>query len=960
MERFFSAAGLLLLVAGVPAVLVGSHVVPSVHDLRAITHPASWPNSLSRPLDDDVVVQVVGLIAWLVWLWLAICFGAELVANLRGRPTVRIPGSRHGQSLAAFLVGTSLALFPSARVAVPLRFQAVEAAASRPLRPTPLGGPLSSVPEFGSAATAVTTSAETALQTYTVQPGDTLWSIASRELGSPLAWRELAQLNMGRPQPDGRELTDAHWIFPGWLLLLPPAPASDTPSEPSAPSMQNAVASAPAQAPTQAAPPAAPVATPTPPAPAPAEPSPAPSPASGSASANGHAVGIGERPHVPIVPIGYGVVGAAVVGVVDRMRRAQQRRRGKGLRIALPEGELVELERGLRIGADQDAVEWIDLGQRLLSSRAIPGPGQTLPPRIVAARLCDEALELLLDPACSGSQPPEPFETSPDGFTWILRRDAAFLQRMRSDPHVSGAEAPLPALVTLGRDERGLLLVDVERAGSISASGAEAEGLVEAMAVEMACSKWSDQVDLVLVGLADSVEALERISVAPSVASVVQKVERRVRERRELLDIVRRATNFESRWLEGGDAWDLCVVICMRAAAMSEPQAVDELIRLAGDGSCGLAVVCASETSIARTRVRVDLGPIDFELGMAELSELDRSAVWPQRVESGFAEKVGALVDVASRGEGVSPRTPPYDRFTIDPPPAPSGSRVARPGSISDEDEAPPGTDLGADAGTHPGTGTPHDTPPDTASRSVPEVEVRVLGPIEIVGAAPFNRAWSVELVVYLAMHRPGATTDAWSTALWPDRLMAPASLHSTASAARRALGISRAGQDHLPRSHGRLALGPGVTTDFEQLLALSRSVDPSDWERALALVRGRPFEGLRAPDWALLEGITANIEAVVVDLACRYSELCLSTGDAAGAQFGARQALRVSPYDERLFRILMRAADLNGNPAGVISVMEELTRLVADDIEPFDSVHPETLELYRALARRPLSRRGR
>ena len=60
-----------------------------------------------------------------------------------------------------------------------------------------------------------------------------------------------------------------------------------------------------------------------------------------------------------------------------------------------------------------------------------------------------------------------------------------------------------------------------------------------------------------------------------------------------------------------------------------------------------------------------------------------------------------------------------------------------------------------------------------------------------------------------------------------------------------------------------------------------------------------------------------------------------------------------MSPYDERLFRILLRSADMAGNPAGVESVMAELIHLVADDVEPFDAVHPETLDLYRSLSRR-------
>jgi DNA-binding SARP family transcriptional activator len=242
---------------------------------------------------------------------------------------------------------------------------------------------------------------------------------------------------------------------------------------------------------------------------------------------------------------------------------------------------------------------------------------------------------------------------------------------------------------------------------------------------------------------------------------------------------------------------------------------------------------------------------------------------------------------------------------------------------------------------------------------------VAVLGHVEIRGAArEFTRAWSRELVVYLAMHPYGASNDTWATALWPDRIMAPSSLHSTASVARRALGRARNGQDHLPHSHGRLALANTVGTDWDRFVALADAADAGSWRSALELVRGRPFEGLRASDWPILEGIGPAIESAVVDLSCGLAEACLSAGDPRGAEWAARRGLLVSPYDERLYRILMRAADRAGHPAGVESVMAELVKLVADDIEPLDSVHPSTVELYRSLTRRrapaPTMRRAR
>lgn len=233
-------------------------------------------------------------------------------------------------------------------------------------------------------------------------------------------------------------------------------------------------------------------------------------------------------------------------------------------------------------------------------------------------------------------------------------------------------------------------------------------------------------------------------------------------------------------------------------------------------------------------------------------------------------------------------------------------------------------------------------------------VEVQILGPVQVVGAErPFSRAWTLDLVVYLALHPAGATTEQWSTALWPDRLMAPASLHSTASAARRALGTDAEGADHLPHGHGRLRLAPSVTSDWQAFTASAAEAGPEGWRRSLALVRGRPFDGLRAVDWAILEGVLPVIESSVVDVANQLASWALEIGDAATAQWAARQGLLVSPYDERLYRVLLRAADLAGNPAGVESTMAELVRLVAEDLEPYDAVHPDTLALYRTLSRR-------
>lgn len=248
------------------------------------------------------------------------------------------------------------------------------------------------------------------------------------------------------------------------------------------------------------------------------------------------------------------------------------------------------------------------------------------------------------------------------------------------------------------------------------------------------------------------------------------------------------------------------------------------------------------------------------------------------------------------------------------------------------------------------------------------ELVVRVLGPVDVQGAArPFQRAWTLDLVVYLAMHPGGAPADVWSAALWPDRPVADATRHSTVSAARRALGTGDQAGSHLPRRNGRLVLGPAVTSDwarFRLAAAASGAGAPGAWESALALVRGRALDGLRAPDWAVLEGVQATIEDAVVQVALRLGQHRLEEGDGWAAERAARRALLMCPYDERLYRMVMQAADCQGNPAGVERAMAQLSSLVGGDTRPpprtrtrrsLDEahwVHPETAALYRALSR--------
>ncbi len=766
-----------------------------------------------------------------------------------------------------------------------------------------------------------------------VKPRDTLWSISEKELGTPLDWRRIAEANYGRMQLDGEQLTDDHWIRPGWVLVIPTAesPSAAPASRAVPPAVVISMPDREGQVPidTEVSPVSV-VTTSTE-----ATVNGATSPRTPDRTQNGAGVsskaprapvkrGGSSGPHIPVTPIGYGLLGAGVVTLLDRMRRAQQRLRPNGLRIALPEGDLVELERGLRVAADPASAEWIDLSLRLLAARV---RRQRLnAPMVRGVRLRGDAVEIMLA-SSSPLTPPPPFDPGPNGKSWILVKSRARIEQIRADSEIVGVEAPLPSLVTLGRDTLGLVMVNIETAGSVAVSGPDADLLVHAIAVELATAAWSDQIDLILVGFGEGNEGLERVSHARSLAAVGARMERRVRERAALLASVDWATNGESRWQDTGDAWDLCVVVCSPTVSINELSALAALIDVAGDGSFGLAVICGRDVTNARWRVGAEAGRVSVRG-----AGFDSSSVSLQPVPPDLVEGVASLVSVAAQTSGVPSTAEPYASLSI-----PIPERETRP------------SDVLPDAAVSPDGPVTLAGVPDQ-----PDVVVRVLGPVEIKGAArQFTRAWAIELIVYLAMHPGGVSNEQWATALWPDKAMAPASLHSTASAARRSLGMSVSGDDHLPRSRGRLALGPHVQSDWATFVDLSRSSRPDDWRTALTLVRGRPFDDLRSPDWVILEGILAAIEAGVVDLACRFAHHRIEVLDPAGAEWAARQGLRVSPYDERLYRVLLVASNAAGNPAGVESVMSELVHLVADDVEPFDAVHPETLALYRQLSRR-------
>lgn len=237
--------------------------------------------------------------------------------------------------------------------------------------------------------------------------------------------------------------------------------------------------------------------------------------------------------------------------------------------------------------------------------------------------------------------------------------------------------------------------------------------------------------------------------------------------------------------------------------------------------------------------------------------------------------------------------------------------------------------------------------PPDPDERLL----VRILGPVAVEGTPIGQRPRALEILVYLALHAEGVSGEAIAAAVWPERRVPTQTLANRLSEIRQLLGLASDGRPILRRQGPRHVLAE-TRTDWELFQSLSRSSRREELRTALALVRGRPLAGVADSGWALLEGFVPEMEATIVETAGRLAEEELSSGDATAAEAALRRGLIVAPWDERLYRLLMRAHHVGGNRGGIETALRTLGRALDCPDDPLGCVSRETAELYRQLTR--------
>jgi hypothetical protein len=588
------------------------------------------------------------------------------------------------------------------------------------------------------------------------------------------------------------------------------------------------------------------------------------------------------------------------VTLLTRLRRVQQRRRPNGTRPRAPHRELEQTDRRLRHVADLDAAELLDLALRAFAAGTASASNG--PPQILAVRSGVGVVELLL--ASSPQWSPKGFVVTEDERGWITdpNLDANDLRSI-----AAGAAAPLPSLVCIGDIDGDPLLIDLETAGLLTVNGNCTEEFLNSIAIQLATATWIDHVDILLVTSASTADitGAARVRRVPDLRSAINHLSAIGRSFDEALESSDVQSTLHARLSDQhDDGWIPTILISDEPL---DPQSLEEVGSIVRGGGRGVA--CVARSDIQSTwHVKVDrdslrLAPLGFQLA-------------PSLVETEAAEQVDELLtDVA----------------------------------VGDHFEQLDATAQEARAAVPVG---PYREPPF-------EVEVRVLGPVEIDGiAAPIERRRSEELVAYLALHPKGATDDRIKTVLWRDKAPTDGTFNTTVSFARSTLGLDSEGKPHFPRYSAAghtYRLGPLVTSDLARFGArvahaeLCDTLDAIETLRdALELVRGAPLDGARGYEWAYSEHIIAAAEAMIADAAHRLAELYLEARDHARANWAAEQGLRVCPGDEALYRDRMKACHLAGNSAGVEAAFEELCGIV-EALEPYDALHPETLATYEA-----------
>ena len=902
-------------------------------------HLPAWPQLqafLVSPLSDDAIIKGLACVVWLLWAMAAAAVLIEAAATLAGHPAPRLPVIAPFQAVAAALIGATVLTSVQAPRAAPRTAQPLQAALTAttvvtgplvPGQPVPAASPSPAARPPEAAAGRGTP--VTRPRVYRVAPGDDLWAIAARFLGDGEDWHELFRLNEGKPQPDGRTLTDPSLIYPGWVLLLPPQHGGQAPA--ARPGHHRPRRPAPARTP----------------APAPSRTRQrersggAPSPAGTAAHPPSHPVAV-HLPSGALIGISVAIMVAAALTLASIQRRRRYRPRSR-LTGSLQPGE--------------PPLPAVITALRRAARPAPPGTQDDDPgPVPGTAPAADPYLDPYDDDASPG--PGQHGEAAPG-------RPASRPEHTGQAPPgavAAGTDPPPhrePGTIPLGVRGTSEAALDIAALGGLGLTGPGAPGAARAILAALLAQAPAAQGGIppaIIIPAADAARLLpgEDAASIPGV-TVPASLEAALDEMEAALLSQARTTGA----LGNGD----------------DPQATASAAGTPGPGPALIATCDPGTTQRLRGildsgrrlgAAAILLGPWQPGVTCQVAADGMITNVTPPgaglegiRLFSLGAAEAAAITAVLRDAHGTPPAEPALARPAAGPS-APRAAEIPRDARPAAEGSylpapviaAPSGPARAADA--PPASAPPAATPASAAGAGVADgeaaapgtarpVQLTMLGPLRITAGGQEiggGLRKARELMAFLAVHPDGASGEAISEALWPESDTSHATsqrnlaLRKARSMLRTATGLAE--PMWILHASGRYRLDPALITadlwQFSGALDEARDADGDEarlaaCRKAAGLYHGELAEG-EGYDWTEPYAETARRRALDAWTAIAG---ILQPRDPDQALAALESALGHDPYNEFLYQQIMRLQAAAGRPEAVRRTLSLLEARLTD-----------------------------
>lgn len=247
--------------------------------------------------------------------------------------------------------------------------------------------------------------------------------------------------------------------------------------------------------------------------------------------------------------------------------------------------------------------------------------------------------------------------------------------------------------------------------------------------------------------------------------------------------------------------------------------------------------------------------------------------------------------------------------------------------------------------------------PASSEIRGGVELEVQILGPLDLTGSDISLRGPRMEaqVLVRLAFENGPISLDILGEDLFPGGTVSDNTIASAIKRARKRFGLDRKGDALVgPVRQGRLYPGSSLGCDLQRF---RRLVEAGDSRAALELVRGEPFsnlpEGYEWVDNALVYRLQCEVVAAADKLATEF----LQAGQLKDAVWAANQGLSCAPEHEglRLQRARVEAAlgDLSALRRTIVEIETVAAELDAEPLPETRSALDQLLQEAAARGRR-------